>query len=143
VRNSPMDGTAYALPDHDPTGATTGSGGQVVDEAGWPKDKRGEWVMTSCLGSAINLALDYLPILQEAVAQRWAQGHVDLIDNSLITDYLSGMALAARTMTAGASVGSGEDHENYATFRSETTNQCRRLGLPRFGGAPRFRLKVS
>ena len=90
VRNSPMDGTAYACPtmidwSYDPVEAD-----KLWTEAGWPKEKRGEWVMDFMSWLGNKPRLDYLPILQEAVRKMGFKANVDLIDNSLITDYLSG-----------------------------------------------------
>ena len=90
VRNSPFDGSAYACPtmidwSYDPVEAD-----KLWTEAGWPKEKRGEWVMDFMSWLGNKPRLDYLPILQEAVRKMGFKANVDLIDNSLITDYLSG-----------------------------------------------------
>jgi len=90
VRNSPFDGTAYACPtmidwSYDPVEAD-----KLWTEAGWPKEKRGEWVMDFMSWLGNKPRLDYLPIMQEAVRKLGFKANVDLIDNSLITEYLSG-----------------------------------------------------
>ena len=59
-------------------------------EAGWPKEKRGEWTMDFMSWLGNKPRLDYLPILQEAMRKMGFKANVDLIDNSLINDYLSG-----------------------------------------------------
>jgi ABC-type transport system substrate-binding protein len=66
VRNSPFDGTAYACPtmidwSYDPVEAD-----KLWTEAGWPKEKRGEWVMDFMSWLGNKPRLDYLPIMQEA-----------------------------------------------------------------------------
>lgn|GEM_PF-819140 len=90
VRDSPFDGTPYACPTmtrwtYDPVAAD-----KLWTEAGWPKEKRGEWVMDFMSWLGNKPRLDYLPILQEAVRKMGFKANVDLIDNSLINDYLSG-----------------------------------------------------
>jgi peptide/nickel transport system substrate-binding protein len=90
VIDSPFDGTAYACPTlkrwtYDPVEAD-----KLWTEAGWPKEKRGEWVMDFMSWLGNKPRLDYLPILQEAVRKLGFKANVDLIDNSLIDDYLGG-----------------------------------------------------
>jgi len=90
VRNSPMDGSAYACPtmidwSYDPEAAD-----KLWTEAGWPKEKRSEWTMDFMSWLGNKPRLDYLPILQEAMRKMGFKANVDLIDNSLINDYLSG-----------------------------------------------------
>jgi len=90
VRNSPFDGSAYACPtmlkwDYKPNDAD-----KLWTDAGWPKDKRGTWIMDFMSWLGNKPRLDYLPILQEAVRKLGFKANVDLIDNALIEDYLSG-----------------------------------------------------
>lgn len=90
VRNSPMDGTAYACPtmkkwSYDPAAADA-----LWTEAGWPKEKRTEWTMDFMSWTGNKPRMDYLPILQEAVRKMGFKGNIDIIDNSTINDYLGG-----------------------------------------------------
>jgi peptide/nickel transport system substrate-binding protein len=90
VIDSPFDGTAYACPTltrwtYDPVEAD-----KLWTEAGWPKEKRGEWIMDFMSWLGNKPRLDYLPILQEAVRKLGFKANVDLIDNSLIDQYLGG-----------------------------------------------------
>jgi peptide/nickel transport system substrate-binding protein len=90
VRDSPFDGSAYACPTikrwtYDPVEAE-----KLWTAAGWPKEKRGEWTMDFMSWLGNKPRLDYLPIMQEAMRKLGFKANVDLIDNSLITDYYSG-----------------------------------------------------
>jgi peptide/nickel transport system substrate-binding protein len=90
VRDSPFDGTPYACPTlkrytYDPAAAD-----KLWTEIGWPKEKRAEWTMDFMSWLGNKPRLDYLPILQEAMRKLGFKANVDLIDNSLIDDYLDG-----------------------------------------------------
>ena len=90
VRNSPLDGSAYACPtmikwDYKPAEAD-----KLWTDAGWPKEKRGDWVMDFMSWLGNKPRLDYLPIMQEAVRKLGFKANVDLIDNSIITEYIDG-----------------------------------------------------
>lgn len=90
VRNSPLDGSAYACPTmiewtYEPEVAD-----QLWTDAGWPREKRGEWTMDFMSWLGNKPRLDYLPILQEAMRKLGFKANVDLIDNALIEEYISG-----------------------------------------------------
>ena len=78
--------------------------------------------------------LDYLPILQEAVRKMGFKANVDLIDNSLINDYLSGNGPRGKDYDTQVLLwGAGEDPQKLCQrFGPEQQDQCRRVGLPRF-----------
>lgn len=86
VRHSFYDGTAYACPtmteyNYDPEKAKA-----MFEEIGVPEDMVID--LMSWLG--IKARLDYLPIAQEYLRQIGFKVNVDLIDNSLITQYIQG-----------------------------------------------------
>lgn len=86
VRHSFYDGTAYACPtmtkyDYDPDKAKA-----MFEEIGVPEDMVID--LMSWLG--IKARLDYLPIAQEYLRKIGFKVNVDLIDNSLIVDYIQG-----------------------------------------------------
>jgi len=90
VRNSPMDGSPYACPtmvkyDYDPEKADA-----LFTELGYPKEKRAEITIDLMSWLGIKPRLDYLPIAQEAMRKMGFKSNVDLIDNALIDDYLTG-----------------------------------------------------
>ncbi|MBI3942217.1 MAG: ABC transporter substrate-binding protein, partial [Chloroflexi bacterium] len=86
VRHSFYDGTPYACPtmkkyDYNPDMAK-----KLWDEVKMPKDQ----VISLMSWLGIKARLDYLPIAQEYVRNIGYKSEVDLIDNSLITDYIEG-----------------------------------------------------
>jgi len=90
VRNSFFDGTAYACPtmtqyNYDPVKAD-----ELWTEVGLPLEKRAEVTIDLMSWLGIKARLDYLPIAQEYLRKIGFKSNVDLIDNSLITDYIQG-----------------------------------------------------
>ena len=123
VRNSPFDGSAYACPtmidwSYDPVEAD-----KLWTEAGWPKEKRGEWVMDFMSWLGNKPRLDYLPILQEAVRKMGFKANVDLIDNSLITTTSAGTVRAGKDYDTQVLLwGPGADPQGMA-FLSDPTSK--------------------
>lgn len=90
VRNSPMDGTPYACPTMKKWDYDTEAADKLWTEAGWPKEKRGDWTMDFMSWTGNKPRMDYLPILHEAVRNMGFKANIDIIDNSTINDYLMG-----------------------------------------------------
>ena len=141
VRNSPFDGTPYACPtmidwSYDPVEAD-----KLWTEAGWPKEKRGEWVMDFMSWLGNKPRLDYLPIMQEAVRKLGFKANVDLIDNSLITEYLSGQGPRGKDYDTQVLLwGPGADPQGMSFIADPTSkDQRRHAGAAPTVGTPRSR----
>lgn len=86
VRNSFYDGTPYACPtmtkyNYDPEKAKA-----LWAEVNMPKDK----VISLMSWTGNKLRMDFLPIAQAGIQKLGYKSEVDIIDNSLITDYVEG-----------------------------------------------------
>jgi len=123
VRNSPFDGSAYACPTMTKWTYEPEVADKMWTEAGWPKEKRGEWVMDFMSWLGNKPRLDYLPILQEAVRKLGFKANVDLIDNSLIDDYISGKGARGRDWDTMVLLwGPGADPQGMAFLADPNSN---------------------
>lgn len=92
VRHSFYDGTPYACPTMKKYDYNPEQGKKLLEEAGVPKDK----VISFMSWIGIKARLDYLPIAQEYVRKLGYKSEVDIIDNSLINDYVQGKGPRAK-----------------------------------------------
>jgi ABC-type transport system substrate-binding protein len=86
VRNSFYDGTPYACPSLTKYDYKADMAKQLWGEVGMPKDQP----ITFMSWTGIKPRLDFLPIAQAAVQKLGYKSEVDIIDNSLIDDYING-----------------------------------------------------
>jgi peptide/nickel transport system substrate-binding protein len=90
VRHSLFDGTPYACPtmkryDYDPQKAE-----ELWTEVGLEKPARADVVIDLMSWASIKERRDFLPIAQEDLRKMGFKSNVDLIDNALVWEYISG-----------------------------------------------------
>jgi peptide/nickel transport system substrate-binding protein len=90
VRHSRYDGTKWACPtmveyNYDPDKAE-----ELWDSIGMTRDKRGELIISFMSWLGMKDRMDYLPMAQADLRKMGFPVNVDIIDNSLIMDYIYG-----------------------------------------------------